>query len=118
MADMSPSDAVTDEAVEEAVEDAADEASSGVNPLEMLLHTDPPLQPSEVEDTVGESKPLQHGYIGLRKVIDHVAGARGMEIGGGSMPAIGNFGLAVLLGLREASESEEEDDDGWSDRRQ
>lgn len=93
-------------------------SDSGLGPLELLMETEPDLDPStEPSEDVGPA--VSHAYVGVRKVIHGVVGVGGVT----GTPALINFVLAGYHGFVGGVEVPVGSDDGaegpgpneWSD---
>lgn len=70
-----------------------------------LLSTKPDLDPTETKAQFDNDLSKTHGWIGFRKFLNGV----GIGGKGAGMPAIGNFGLAVLFKVQGQQEPVETD---------
>jgi hypothetical protein len=89
------------------------EAESGPKDvLDLLLHTEPDISPSEIERKMGIGPAPSNAIVGVRKVL-HGQTGRG---GGSGTPALVNFGAAAYhaVGI-DGREATEADSEGASD---
>lgn len=95
----------------------ATESAGSTGPFDVLLETEPDLQPEREADNLGVSPAAGHAYVGLRKVLHAVTGVHG---GSHGTPAIVNFGMAGFMtvsGMQDAPDElhRERDSEGAGD---
>lgn len=101
-------DDVTDAA--DAAEDVSDGDGSSTTVVDVMLHTEPDLEPEDVRRRLDVGPAVANGVIGVRKVI-HAATGAGGESG---TPALVNFGAAGYHAMvaRDAGDDVDDEADG------
>jgi hypothetical protein len=91
-----------------------DSESRSKDVLDLLLHTEPDLNPSDVERRMGLGPASSNAVVGVRKVL-HGATGRG---GSSGTPALMNFGAAAYHafgGIEDAGDQDAGDQEGATD---
>jgi hypothetical protein len=97
--------------VQEAAADASEQSAESTSVTDLLLHTEPDLDPRDVQHRLDVGVAPAHAFIGLRKVLHGATGKAGKS----GMPAVGNFGIAGyhgLMGLESNDVATDDQEDG------
>lgn len=91
--------------------DPTEAAEEEIELSEVLLSTEPDLNPAAEAEKLGVETHIGHGYVGVRKMLAVILPSDGPSTGTPAIVNIGFFGYGVFAG---GGEEESEESDGFA----